>query len=166
MTDVNVHAAVSTPDELAAIVAILHGHPAEGLMTVAGFNTADQLHRDRIVSMLLADPPEPAYTCRTVPKLLAAARDWDAARVTLIAWAPAEVADPALDLAEGLAETLLPGVQVHSVIRIHQGRFWDYACDAPEYGRDSDGEEYEQVSDQTLAALTDIAAAEMGDSDG
>ena len=121
---IDVHAAVSTPAELAALVAILHGHPAEGLMAVAGFNDRDQLHRSRIVSMRLADPPAPAYTCRVVPKMLAAARGWQPARVTLIAWAPAVVADPALDLAEGLAETMLPGVEVHSVIRIDQGRFW------------------------------------------
>ena len=151
---------VESPGDLATLIVQLHKENPAGRILIAGFNGSGAVTGTAHLGM--GDPPVPAHVVRETTRLAGLVRDWrGTAMLAVAAFGPADVADPYLDLAAGLAGRLLH-LPLIDVIRVHDGRYWSYTCDAPEYGRDSDGEEYELLSDRAIESAITITRAELG----
>jgi hypothetical protein len=157
---------VECPGDLASLIVQLHKENPDCRLFLAGFTAEDTVTGTAHVGM--TDPPDPAHIVRETTRLVGLLRQWDGtAKVALAAFGSPVVADPYLDLAHGLVQHMLwvPSPEVIDVVRVHAGRYWSYTDDAPaEYARDSEGEEWEPLSDRAIEAATVIARAELGGS--
>lgn len=160
MTGPDASVVVECSGDLASLIVQLHKEDPAGRLLLAAFTGAGTAAGTAHLGM--ADPPDPAHVVRETTKLIGLLRGpaWaGTAVVAVAAFGPAHVADPYLDMATGLVTYML-GLPLIDVVRVHKGRYWSYTCDAPEYGRDSDGEEYDPLSDRAIEAAVTIARAE------
>jgi hypothetical protein len=153
---------VESPGDLAALIAQLRKKDPAGRVLLAAFTDGKVWTAD----LEMTDPPDPAHLVRETTKLIGLLRKWDGVtRVGLAAFGPAHVAGPYLDLAHGLVTHMLwaPPPEVIDVVRVDAGRYWSYTNDAPaEYARDSEGEEWEPLSDRAIETAITVARAELG----
>jgi len=154
------HVVVESPGDLAVLITQLHKEDPAGQLLVAVFTV------DGVVAgtagLRMTDPPDPNHLVREVTKLIGLVQSWDGTKVAVAGFGPASVADPYLDLADGLIRHMA-GLPVWGIIRVHDGRVWSYTDPAPEYGRDGEGEEYDPLSDRAIETATVIARAELGE---
>lgn len=152
---------VETPGDLASLIVQMHGEGLpDGRLFLAGFTKVGPQTGTvtGTAHMGMVDPPDPGHVTRETTKLVGQLAQWPGTGIAAIAaFGPETVADPYLDMAEGLV-AYMAGLPLIDVVRVHDGRYWSYISPAPEYGRDSDGEEFE-LSNLAIEAATVIAVA-------
>jgi hypothetical protein len=156
---------VECPGDLAALIVQLHKETPDGRLFLAGFTAAGSVVTGT-AHLGMTNPTDPAHLVRETTKLIGVLRraEWgDTAMAALVAFGTTLVADPYLDLASGLV-THMAALPLVDVIRVCDGRYWSYTGDAPaEYARDSEGEEFDPLTDRAIEAATTIARAELGE---
>ncbi|HEY1915859.1 MAG TPA: DUF4192 domain-containing protein [Streptosporangiaceae bacterium] len=120
---------VGSPDSILAVIPALLGfHPADSLVVVG---TAPPSGRVQVAFRYdLPDPPDPGAAAKIAAHATNVLVRHDLTTAVLAGYGPGAAVTPVTDAL--VAELRRTGIKLHDVLRVHDGRYWSYACQDPQ----------------------------------